>query len=549
MKKHSLLVILVLISVTSACSHQPAVLEGYVVDNGEPIPGAHVRVQASSLMTTTDSNGYFVLYLSDDPGPLTLTAWSAGYFITALEDATPNNNPHQINIFKHNDEDHPDYQWVSPFSKDGDEGNCENCHSDSDILLPFEDWSMDAHARSSENPRFLSLYKGTDLLGNKSPETRYIDNRDYGLVPLPPNPALPYYGPGYKLDFPDLEGNCAACHLPGAAINAPYQTDPIRLAADPVSGIHCDFCHKIWDVYLDPISGLPYENYPGVLSYEYRRPGPDHQFFAGPFDDVAPGEDTYSPIQSQSEYCAGCHFGSFWSERIYNSYGEWLQSPYNSSENGQTCQDCHMPISGINHFADPDQGGLIRDPTTIRSHDMLGISDKDFMENAVSVRVIDELHEETLRVKVEIYNDQTGHKIPTDSPLRNMLLVVQAQSMSGEQIDMISGPRLPAWAGEKVGDPGHFAGLPGKGFALILQDKWTGSAPTFAYWNPVLVIEDSRLAPYEKDLSVYVFDLSEISEVQLSVKLIFRRAFIELAEQKGWGVEDTVIFNLQRNLP
>ncbi|GAG92055.1 unnamed protein product, partial [marine sediment metagenome] len=93
-------------------------------------------------------------------------------------------------------------------------------------------------------------------------------------------------------------------------------------------GIPCDFCHKIWDVKLNPQTGLTYQNMPGVLSFEFRRPEEGHQFFAGPLDDVAPGEDTYSPLQTQSQICAPCHFGIFWDVVVYDSYGEWLLSPY-----------------------------------------------------------------------------------------------------------------------------------------------------------------------------------------------------------------------------
>jgi hypothetical protein len=63
---------------------------------------------------------------------------------------------------------------------------------------------------------------------------------------------------------------------------------------------------------------------PGVLSFEFRRPPDDHQFFAGPYDDVGfvGSEDTYSSLQTESALCAPCHFGTFWDTTIYNSFGE-----------------------------------------------------------------------------------------------------------------------------------------------------------------------------------------------------------------------------------
>jgi hypothetical protein len=113
-------------------------------------------------------------------------------------------------------------------------------------------------------------------------------------------------------------------------------------------------------------------NMPGVLSYEFRRPPEGHQFFSGPYDDVAPFEDTYSPIQRESQFCAPCHFGVFWDTQIYNSFGEWLASPYSNADTGKTCQDCHMPPGKVDHFARYSVGGMQRDPMTIFSHLMPG---------------------------------------------------------------------------------------------------------------------------------------------------------------------------------
>ncbi len=43
-----------------------------------------------------------------------------------------------------------------------------------------------------------------------------------------------------------------------------------------------------------------------------KRPNPGAQFFAGPYVDVAPGDDTFSPLQKESLYCAPCHTARFW---------------------------------------------------------------------------------------------------------------------------------------------------------------------------------------------------------------------------------------------
>ena len=94
------------------------------------------------------------------------------------------------------------------------------------------------------------------MSGRRSPSTRYRRTSDSRIVPLPPDPAEPYYGPGYRLDNPDHTGDCAACHVPAAAINDPLNTDPFSVQGAEAEGVTCDFCHKIWDVRLNPATGF-----------------------------------------------------------------------------------------------------------------------------------------------------------------------------------------------------------------------------------------------------------------------------------------------------
>jgi hypothetical protein len=388
------------------------------------------------------------------------------------------------------------------------------------------------------------MYTGQDVDGNQSPQTRYGYSRDYGSFPLRPDPAKPYYGPGYKLDFPETAGNCAACHTPAASVNDPYGVDPTSLTGVALEGISCDFCHKIWDVRLDSASGLPYANMPGVLSFEFRRPPDGHQFFAGPYDDVAPGEDTLVPLYRQSEYCAPCHFGVFWDTVIYNSFGEWLESPYSDSETGKTCQDCHMPPLGGHQFATTEAGGQVRDPSTIFSHRMPGAADEELLRNALTMNV-DARHEDNqIIVEVELINDKTGHHVPTDSPLRHLILLVQVTDENGEKLEQIEGPTIPEWGGVGEYEDGYYAAAPGTAYAKILQELWTEVTPTGAYWNPTRIVSDNRIPAMGSDVTIYTFQLSEFSEsaeFTATAKLLYRRAFIELIAQKGWSVADMVI--------
>lgn len=543
-----ILVIVLSVGCVHRINSSVRMVNGIVIDqNKVPIARAIVRVQTTDISATSDRDGRFQLSIPASAKNVILTAWAQGYFNGGPVDLSTEKGNVKIKLFPHTDQDNPDYRWLSAMDQSGEGENqgCIECHSSQGknllFTLPVDEWLLDAHAHTVTNPQFLSMYSGTDLNGNQSPLTRYVSIEDYGTEPIKADPSQAYYGPGYKLDFPDTDGNCAACHTPLSAVNAPYHSDPTNQEGVLEEGISCDFCHKIWDIILDPSTGLPYQNMPGVLSYQFRRPEEGHQFFTGPYDDVAPGEDTFSPLQNQSQFCAACHYGVFWDVVVYDSYGEWYRSPYNDPENGQTCQDCHMPRTGVSHFALPEQGGLARDPETIFSHKMPGASDATLLQNAVEMTILKLIDEDILSIQVALNNNQTGHYVPTDSPLRHLILLVNVEDRNGQTLPMKNGPRLPDWCGVGNQQEGAYAGLPGMAYAKILAEQWTNISPTGAYWNPTYVVSDNRLAPFSSSTSTYEFQISEAKPLTIHIQLLYRRAFYDLMKQKVWNIPDILM--------
>lgn len=530
----------------------PTELSGVVHDAEGPVAGATVRVQFTEDKTTTAADGSFTLSGLAITEPVSVTAWAKGYYIGGTT-AMPSLEPVSITLKPHYTTDNLDYEWFSFQGVIGSD-SCAPCHT------AYTEWKADAHSQSAINPRFLTMYEGTDVHGNQSPLTQYT-----GGVPRLPDPTQPYYGPGYKIDYPDRAGNCAACHTPVASNLAPDNTcgwsgchtewtawasdqvpdgiTPTDLTGDAADGVGCDFCHKIGDVILDPDTGLPYPARPGISSMRLYRPEEGQELFFGTFDDVT-RRVTYLPLQEESAYCAPCHYGVFGGVAgkydvaggvvIYNSFGEWLESPYSDRETGQTCQDCHMPTVDYDYFVFPEQGGLHRDPNRIHDHYMPGASDETLLQNSVTMTTSARLEGDEVLVEVSITNDKTGHHVPTGVPLRHMILVVQATDAGGNLLPLRDGPVLPDWTGDYAGQPGQY-------YAKILEDEWTGESPTGAYWRDIRLVEDTRLAAFATDVSRYTFPAPAGSPVTVEARLIFRRAFQQLMEWKGWDDPDIVM--------
>jgi hypothetical protein len=534
--------ILFIIAFLGGCARS-LTITGIVVDEqGLPVPGATMSIQAQGASVLSDARGRFTLEGVERGKPVTISAWKELYYCAKQENIKPPARNVRLTLRLYQTNDNPQYTWVAPMG-------ANSCYSCKPALTQV--WlDHDAHRKSAINFRFLTMYNGTNLQGEQSPLTRYSQG-DYGRAPIPPDLSQPYYGSGYKLDFPNTAGNCAACHVPGAALDDPYNIDPNQVGGVNRFGIHCDFCHKVAEVSLDSASGLPNPNQPGVLSMDIRRPFPEdkdrYQLFFGTFvDDNVPQEDTNLPLLAQSQFCAPCHYGIFWDTVVYDSYGEWLRSPYSDPITGRTCQSCHMPsptlLDGtpITNVA-PGMGGVERDPAAIHAHTFPGAASQELLQNALNMQVTAGREQDRVRVSVTLTNDKTGHDIPSDSPLRHLILLVEAKDQNGQGLSLLEGERVPEWGG--VGDPqqGYYAGLPGKAFAKVLIELWSGIYPTGAYWNHTRILSDNRLAAFASDTSDYVFTAPAAGEVSVRVQLFYRRAYRLLADQKGWNDPDILM--------
>jgi hypothetical protein len=140
-----------------------------------------------------------------------------------------------------------------------------------------------------------------------------------------------------------------------------------------------------------------------------------------------------------------------------------------------------------------------------------------------------------VRFKVTVVNSGAGHKFPTDSPLRHLILLVEVRDLNNNPLTQVSGPAIP-----KLGDS-EYAGYPGQIYANILKDKDTNLIPTIAYWNPVEAAwqdSDTRLVPGIPVQSEYSFAAPSNGSLTITARLIYRNVFSDIANKKQWPIMD-----------
>jgi len=483
-------------------------VSGVVVDADGPVAGATVRQQTTTNVTTSAADGTFTLAGLPEGITVTVTAWAESYWPSGVQ-VVPSQSGVTLTLIHHPAGDNPDYPWLTSMPDPDNPIGCGHC------MVAFPQWVTNAHGLSGINPRFFSLYNGTDLSGTV------------------------HIGGGYKDDFPGTAGNCANCHAPGPAANQPFTSDMNDLTGVETEGVFCDFCHKVADVYLNPATGLPYPNMPGVQSMQLNRPPTDTHMFYGPFDDVT-RRVSYLELEKKSQFCAPCHQFSFWGTPIYESFDEWLESPYPAQ--GIECQTCHMAPTGVDYFVFPEKGGLIRDPALIASHLQPGAADEELLQNTVTMTISAHQVTNWIQVTVTITNATAGHHVPTDFPGRHMILTVMATDGQGQALSQRSGPTVPDWGGSQ-------AGQSGKVFAKVLRDVESGESPVVSYWKQALIVSDNRIPALEDDTSDYAFAVPATGgPVTVTAELRFRRAFQAMMDSKGWATPDVVMEEAQIGL-
>jgi nitrate/TMAO reductase-like tetraheme cytochrome c subunit len=303
---------------------------------------------------------------------------------------------------------------------------------------------------------------------------------------------------------------CSACHSPISFQKKKGRAGPERAVDESLSGVVCDFCHR-------------------VGAYKGARPGSGN-FMSSPGDmKFGPFKVTksdwhhiYHELQTKSEFCAICHndvnrFGL----EIKATYTEWQASPY--AKRGIQCQDCHMNTQGFLTDGRPvfESGkatvmtvGSSVDRTQLYSHRFPGTRVRTQMEIALALDMkIDQATAapgEEVTVRLEVANRNVGHSIPTGSTdLRLLWLELAVETPGGSVL-------VPA-VSTATGAPYDVAGRVNADAELLGGDVPAGSriyrsifvdaagVQTLASYNAARIAFDNRLKAEEVRTERYTF--------------------------------------------
>lgn len=273
--------------------------------------------------------------------------------------------------------------------------------------------------------------------------------------------------------------SCLECHAP---IDSTAQ-----------EGVTCDYCHSVHRVTF----GGP--NPKAHLTFS--------QVKAGPISHAVPVEHkaVFTSVHASAEICAPCHeHRNGLGFPVLTTYSEWKESRY--AKENHPCQSCHMgPASG--EVVDEH----VRNISTghINSHEMPGSHSAERLAKAIGTDISTAREGPNVKVMVELENQAAGHDLPTGSPLRQLVLEIQADSAGGQHF------RERRVFARQVADQ--------HGTVLMREH--------FTFVNASKLVSDTRLRPGEKRAETFLIPLPEGDRAHLEATLWFY--YSPLAEKES----------------
>lgn len=324
-------------------------------------------------------------------------------------------------------ESNPEFYGVSKHSYTSSK-ICARCHKDI-----YGDWKNSMHAKSVDNPVFMA---------------------DFIMVQLERGKELKPY--------------CLSCHAPTTIMTKDYSLRSVSSN----EGVTCDFCHTIKGIG-QPGESEFYEIDPGSAKY-------------GPFrDSKSPAHETvFSDNHTRSEFCAGCHqLVNGNGVAVMGTYAEWKESSY--AKEGIQCQNCHMPIVYDMKVVDPS---IMESSHFVTAHEFRGGHSMINLTHAARIETDVLRNGSTATIITKVTNSESGHKLPTGTPARSVVLNTRILDNGGNLLAEINKVYRKVLVDEN---------------GVILENN------AGMILDAAQIFSDNRIAPLETRVETFEFDIPE----------------------------------------
>jgi len=282
---------------------------------------------------------------------------------------------------------------------------------------------------------------------------------------------------------------CLACHSPLAL----QLNDTTLQRKVSWEGVTCDYCHSIRDVTIGA------QNPKAKLEFALVKSGPLKDAISGAHGTV------FSEVHTNATVCAPCHeYRNAQGFAVLTTYSEWQKSRY--WKEGRQCQSCHMSaVAG--EVVDPKFQRV--STSKINLHQMPGSHSVDQLNSTIKAQIQTFRESGKIRVKVTVANTAAGHFVPTGSPLRQLVLEVRADTYNGRHL------REERIYRRVVADA--------QGKEIEREHQ--------AFLKAAKVVSDTRLAPDEKRVEQFLFDVPQ--GVAAQVKATFWYYYSPMASNES----------------
>ncbi len=317
---------------------------------------------------------------------------------------------------------------------------CGRCHRDI-----YRYWKASLHAQAADDARFQAVYAKVKEESHRG----------------------------------DADAVCLRCHAPALLQGQDFKWQQ-KVSWE---GVTCDFCHSVRGIRADAKA-------PFTLDVS--------QVKSGPLRDAKPTVHSarYADTFASSMLCNPCH--QFTNEKglqVLSTYAEWQDSVYPAR--ATTCQVCHMR-SAAGKVVDPKIARI--SGSTVNLHEMPGGHSITELNRALQAQITAERRGPNVDVNVIVSNRGAGHRLPTGSPLRTIVMVVQ-----------VDGGTTPAQTATRTYR------------RVVVDEKNEEITDEASVWlRGARVVRDDRLSPGERRSERFSFTVPPNTPVRAVAKFYYR---------------------------